>query len=217
MEYLNQRRVNTNRNKILSNNNKGYLWEVSFLDISKYNEKHGSLISTLYAFFLHVIIVITYIIRRFQSRICKWALRCCLLQRKVEGRYQGVGLNWCLFCIYKWKIFNCHDEFVVLQGILKCNNLVVPIIVTKWFLKCRNLASLWRLEDIMKAVIILTHLIFLIWSKFSLRLTIIYLSVNWIWAWTVCHCLSCFEEWLDLFLKYFQPVSMIKFYEVTFI
>ena len=71
LEHLNQKRGNTNRNKILFNNNKDYLWEVSFLDISKYKEKHGSLISTLYAFFLHVIIVITYIIRRFQSRICK--------------------------------------------------------------------------------------------------------------------------------------------------
>ena len=71
LEYLTQKRGNTNRNKLLFNINKGYLWEVSLLDISKYKEKYGSLISTLYAFFLHVIIVITYIIRRFQSRICK--------------------------------------------------------------------------------------------------------------------------------------------------
>ena len=71
LEYFDQKRGNTNRNKILFNINKGYLWEISLLDISKYKEKQGSLISTLYAFFLHVIIVITYIIRRFQSRICK--------------------------------------------------------------------------------------------------------------------------------------------------
>ena len=71
LEYLTQKSGKTNTNKTLFNINKGYLWEIRLLDIRKYNEKHGSLISTLYAFFLHVIIVITYIIRRFQSRICK--------------------------------------------------------------------------------------------------------------------------------------------------
>ena len=135
-----------------------------------------------------------------------------------------------LFCQIQFKF--CGNVYIVFKKIaqnwtfyqkcaLYCKineswRLIITI-ETKWFLKRRNLASLRRLEDIMKAVIILTHLIFLIWSKFSLRLTIIYLSVNWIWAWTVCHCLSCFEEWLDLFLKYFQPVSMTKFYEVTII